>query len=809
MAGGDWITTPMNWLPHGIPGPGDRAFITISNNYSVTLDNSTTNIVAGLILGGNGGNPTLFIEGVLTNTGTVTLAGGSLILDGCSGAATLVNSPGALIDAQVDNGISSFCYAPGIIINEGTFLQSGGTGTNIIDVTFINTGTLDVESGTLAFSGPADAGGSFNNSKVIGTGDIQFVTGQWTFAGSPLAAPVQLMGAAVGGNIDLQGPFTFYTGAFFAAPSGISITIETNATLTWAGNYNIVFGITNAGSFVLTNGSLYFYTGGLLLNLPGALVDWQTDGEIDYDGGPGIINEGTFQKSGGTNTSIVYPPFVTSGTVNGVSGTLSFDGGLTCGGWFTNQPGAIVDAGAYGTSYVQGNLSGTLTVYGGDITEAGQTLTISTNGILVDAGGAYIFGAVTNAGIFQVTAGEILFGNNYYNPSAAGLLFNEPGGLVDLQTDVTIDYNYGLGIINQGTFQKSGGTNTSIVYPPFVTSGTVNGVSGTLSFDGGLTCGGWFTNQPGAIVAVGAYGTSYVQGNLSGTLTVYGGDITEAGQTLSISTNGILVNAGVVYIFGAVTNAGIFRVTAGEIVFGNNNPNQTGLLFNEPGGVVDLQGDFTFGYNYGPGIVNQGTLRKSTGTGVSYVYSPFNNQGLLDLESGQVWLHGPNTLAGSINFGISSLTNFGSASIQGTPSLSIPCSVTLNNGYTPPAGASFPLCAYNTHSGAFTPLTLPPWISWKTNYGPSLFSLIVSNSQPVVTASAKLDPVASLPVQFQLNFLGNPASSYTVLSATNLNVPATNWTVLGSATLVSNSVFEFIDGQTTNTPQRFYSVRSP
>jgi hypothetical protein len=46
-------------------------------------------------------------------------------------------------------------------------------------------------------------------------------------------------------------------------------------------------------------------------------------------------------------------------------------------------------------------------------------------------------------------------------------------------------------------------------------------------------------------------------------------------------------------------------------------------------------------------------------------------------------------------------------------------------------------------------------------------------------------------------------------ATTNLTVPLSNWTVLTNITEISPGRFQFADAQTTNSPQRFYRVRSP
>ena len=61
----------------------------------------------------------------------------------------------------------------------------------------------------------------------------------------------------------------------------------------------------------------------------------------------------------------------------------------------------------------------------------------------------------------------------------------------------------------------------------------------------------------------------------------------------------------------------------------------------------------------------------------------------------------------------------------------------------------------------------------------------------------------------QFTFTNAPGATFTVLSATNLSLPLSNWTVLGGATEISPGQFQFTDPQATNHVQRFYRVKSP
>ena len=74
----------------------------------------------------------------------------------------------------------------------------------------------------------------------------------------------------------------------------------------------------------------------------------------------------------------------------------------------------------------------------------------------------------------------------------------------------------------------------------------------------------------------------------------------------------------------------------------------------------------------------------------------------------------------------------------------------------------------------------------------------------VITSMAKLPDGT-----FQLVYTNIPYGTNTVLTSTDMTVPLTNWTALGSGTEVSPGQFQFIDPQATNIPQRFYRISSP
>lgn len=62
---------------------------------------------------------------------------------------------------------------------------------------------------------------------------------------------------------------------------------------------------------------------------------------------------------------------------------------------------------------------------------------------------------------------------------------------------------------------------------------------------------------------------------------------------------------------------------------------------------------------------------------------------------------------------------------------------------------------------------------------------------------------------FQLSLTNSIGATFGLFATTDLALPLTNWTPLGSFTEVSPGFFQFTDSQTGNNPQRFYIARAP
>jgi hypothetical protein len=118
-------------------GNGGRAL-------AAQLDNQGT-----LTANDTGGSTTLQLLGASTNSGTISASGADLTVSGAAGAS---------------------------LTNSGTIRKSAGTGTSLINIPFSNTGTLDIENGTINL-----AGGFTNFSGTTLTGGTYLVKGTLQF----------------------------------------------------------------------------------------------------------------------------------------------------------------------------------------------------------------------------------------------------------------------------------------------------------------------------------------------------------------------------------------------------------------------------------------------------------------------------------------------------------------------------------------------------------------------------------------------------------------------------------------------------
>ena len=107
----------------------------------------STVIAPGATLSIDGAAALTLVERTLTNQGTVTFAGTEWVrlYDG----ATISNEVDALFEAQSDADLDHYSGDVSTFANAGTYRKSGGMGTSLVAMAFNNTGTMDVQTGTV------------------------------------------------------------------------------------------------------------------------------------------------------------------------------------------------------------------------------------------------------------------------------------------------------------------------------------------------------------------------------------------------------------------------------------------------------------------------------------------------------------------------------------------------------------------------------------------------------------------------------------------------------------------------------------
>jgi hypothetical protein len=167
--------------------------------------------------------------------GTTTVLGGNgvwRLLDG----AEIRNLASGMFEVQDRATILDDCGGfPTVFTNTGTFIKSGGTGLSTFEIAFHNSGTLEVQSGTLSFTGGfVQTAGSLTltGGNVIVRDVLDIVAG--TLAGA----------GAISGNVANAGTVSPGTAS---APTGI-LTVNGSYGQTSTGVLDIEIGGRVAGS---------------------------------------------------------------------------------------------------------------------------------------------------------------------------------------------------------------------------------------------------------------------------------------------------------------------------------------------------------------------------------------------------------------------------------------------------------------------------------------------------------------------------------------------------------------------------------
>ena len=636
---GQWETAG-NWSTGAVPDSSDRACIPLGDTANVT---SAFNQVGSI-----GGEGTLVIsrgsleladaaavsevDGLTVNGGTLTGAGrldvseslswpagamegsGQTVLEPqASGSVAQSNRDVSLQGRElVDEGVLTVngqVYGSGVVRNTGTLQKTEGGETAIVSCEIDNEGTVSVTSGQLEFQRGGNTGPHAPGSwSAVGTGtQIVFNAGGEIFA---LGSTV-----SISGSMEIQDG-TVTAGTIAGANASVTITGRGNAG---AGDLEV-------------NGTMP----STLQNV--ALTDEEDrgggflagSGEVDISGS---LNAGGYATMQGTGTTVIEPgargvvpsSFDVQERIIENEGTLT----VTEGGNIQGARATVVNSGTLNVNSENGGLSGE-----GTLTNTGTLQ--RTEG----SGTAQIGLAIDNEGAVKVTSGQLEFQRGgssgqhtegSWSTTGAGtqIVLNSGGNTFALGSTVSISGSMEIqdGTVTAGAIEGSGANVT--------VTGRGNSGTGILEVDGSVPStlrdltltdeedrgGGIVTGSSDVDItgSLNAGGYATMEGS--------GETVLEPGATGSIESS--------FYLQGhTLENDGTLTLGEGGNIQGGDhskllNPG-TLIVNSENGG--GLSGEGT--------VINTGALEKSEGVGAAQVRFAIDNEGTVNVTSGQVEFQG-------------------------------------------------------------------------------------------------------------------------------------------------------------------------
>ena len=303
---------------------------------------------------------------------------------------------------------------------------------------FNNTGTVNVESGTLTLSGGGVSnGGTFN----LTSGQILEISNSvYTFSnGAKINGSGNLW--VSGGTLQADGNWTLSTISTWNGGTFKSSNIITNSGTLFIGGYDYKYlnaQLNNTGTIVENHSnssyySLYFQNGAILNN--SGIYELQQGLIYNYSNSVGTFNNsGTFKKTT-ADTATIGVAFNNTGTVEANLGTLNFSNSYT-----HNNANLVLKGGTV-------TFSNALNINGGSIEGNGSINIGVTNSGLLNP--RYVsnteFGRLTINGNYAETNSASI--NIQLGGSTAGTNFDQ----VDINGTATFDGTLNVGLLNNFT----------------------------------------------------------------------------------------------------------------------------------------------------------------------------------------------------------------------------------------------------------------------------------------------------------------------------------------------------------------------
>ena len=574
-SGKPWALTGST-LTFGAPGQdGVVIWHTPSSEISGGLI-TTVNVAAGTLQAGDANFKALTMFGALQTIvaagATIDLAGFSTEILNLEGSGTVTDSGAPAVLQIGGNLIANSIYQADFAGTISGPLEVSVSGPVTLAGTNTYTGSTIINAQSMLTLGNGGTSGSIAaSSSVIDNGVLAFDRSNAAIFGNAISGSGSVIQVGTG-TTTLGNAANSYTGGTTIAGGTLAVGSGSalgSGTLTVNGGELLGTGIETISNNLALSGSITIaaaHDGLLILSPKQVNAIGLTDTVIGAPGQDGIVFWNSLVQT----------------TVAGQSGTLDVrDGTLEVQGLFPFtqtivEAGAILDIGGASLENDQiflNNLQGT-----GTVTDSGQPATLFLSGNTTFAGtlsGALkldIGGNITLAGITEVADGTIL------DPLQVELVSLTNLGTFILGSDSGVT---GIGapfqesFVNDGLFEKTGGTGTSQVSVPFTNNGTIVVTSGSIQFGGGFDNVGIIEGQlSGTTVSADPAGETFFYGGTgSNHFTVAtaptliscapgGTNTVEVTASLAFAADS-LVNVQDVQVDNGVT-ADLSRLTTGE-----------------------------------------------------------------------------------------------------------------------------------------------------------------------------------------------------------------------------------------------------
>jgi len=548
---------------------------TVSGSGSVTIPLGTTATF--------GGSTGTLDERAINNHGTINWSKEYLT----AGTGSVITNTGTI---NLQDSPTLYRNAESTITNSGLLRKTIGSGTSDFYLTLNNTGTVEVQNGTLAFTGTTSNSGNlvvnngasasrleFGNgthalnagTTITGTGQVRIATGGEVTLNANITAPNVALDAGVvqgTGNLTIQDSFQWSNG-----------TMSGNATTTIASDATMVIDTTNTkylDTRDLVNNGTANWTGGTIVASDGARFfnegDMSVFGDVTFSSTTAsseLINNGTLSVATG-NLLTVNGDFTNNGTVGGNVASLA-------------SINKISNVSGGGKLIVIGDIKGV-----GDYNLADWVLEIITLGI-------YEPRFVAN----DIAASGSNGGVEINNPAPTTFT-----GVVSLTAGASLSANGGGNIVavGGGNIVAVGGGNIVAVGGGNLEA---NGLGSGLRSEG---AGSLISTSTGDIVAVGGGNIVAVGGG--NIVAVGGGNIvgTNAGAIIANGGGNVIANGGGNVIANGGGNVianggGNVIANGGGNVIANGGGN---VIANGGGNVVALGGNNIAGLTGGEALLS-------------------------------------------------------------------------------------------------------------------------------------------------------------------------------------------------------------